>query len=135
MKIGTTMKRIRLELGLTQKEVAKKANIPYSTYSNYENNNREPSIDNLQKIALVLNSSIHELLYSANGLVNADDASFLLRLAGYYIKPCNDGMYLIEKIENNIVVQSKKVSNKTLSKFVLDVSEYIEFIVNKNVFN
>ena len=43
IKIGDKIKEIRKLRGLTQRDVAKKLNIPYSTYSNYENNNREPN--------------------------------------------------------------------------------------------
>ena len=42
--------------------MALRANIPYSTYSNYENNNREPNREQLQKIATALNVPLYELM-------------------------------------------------------------------------
>ena len=52
----------RKVLGLSRKEMSDKTGIPYSTYSNYENGNHIPSIEELQKILNVLGVSIHELL-------------------------------------------------------------------------
>ncbi len=63
IKIGDRIKDLRKKLGLTQKDMSKMLNIPYSTYSNYENNNREPSKELLEKIANVLNVSINTLIY------------------------------------------------------------------------
>ncbi|WP_099329393.1 helix-turn-helix domain-containing protein [Clostridium paraputrificum] len=62
IKIGDKIKEIRKLRGLTQRDVAKKLNIPYSTYSNYENNNREPNKEILIKIAEILNVDIFELM-------------------------------------------------------------------------
>lgn len=42
MKIAETFKSLRLEKGLTQKELAEKLNIGQSTVNNYENENRAP---------------------------------------------------------------------------------------------
>lgn len=42
--------------------MSEKTGIPYSTYSNYENGNRIPNMEQLQKILDVLGLSIDELL-------------------------------------------------------------------------
>lgn len=42
MKIAETFKNLRLEKGLTQKELAEKLKIGQSTVNNYENENRAP---------------------------------------------------------------------------------------------
>ena len=42
MKIAETFKNLRLEKGLTQKELAEKLKIGQSTVNNYENDNRAP---------------------------------------------------------------------------------------------
>lgn len=62
IKIGNRIKRLRLEKGLSQREVAKALELPYSTYSNYENNNREPSADMLYNIATALGVTTDYLL-------------------------------------------------------------------------
>ena len=49
-EIGDTLKTLRKNKGITQKEMAELLNIPYSTYSNYENNNRFPNDNILSEI-------------------------------------------------------------------------------------
>jgi len=62
IQIGNRIRKIRTEKGLTQREMAALTGIPYSTYSNYENNNREPNLEQLNKIANALNISITHLI-------------------------------------------------------------------------
>ena len=62
IKIGENIKKIRKNKGLAQKEVAKMLGIPLSTYSNYENDNREPSKETIEKIAYILDVTVSELL-------------------------------------------------------------------------
>lgn len=45
LQIGTRMKTYRKNAGYTQRQMADLLKLPYSTYSNYENNYREPSGD------------------------------------------------------------------------------------------
>ena len=62
IQIGNRIKEYRKSKGITQKELALRAEIPYSTYSNYENNNREPNREQLQKIATALDVPLYELM-------------------------------------------------------------------------
>lgn len=62
VKIGSNIRRLREEKGLTQKRMAQLLSIPYSTYSNYENNNRTPTSDTLLRISEVLGVGIWDLL-------------------------------------------------------------------------
>ncbi len=62
LQIGDRIKKHRKQMGITQKEMAQQLNIPYSTYSNYENNNRTPDIRTLQMIADKLDISILSLV-------------------------------------------------------------------------
>ena len=50
VQIGTKIKRARKNKGYSQKQMAQLCEMPYSTYSNYENNNREPGTEQLEKI-------------------------------------------------------------------------------------
>lgn len=43
--------KLRKETNITQSELAKRLGIPRTTYSNYENGNRQPDYETLQKIA------------------------------------------------------------------------------------
>lgn len=62
IQIGARLKQIRKEKGWTQKNFAEYVKIPYSTYSNYENGNRVPSKEQLEKIVAALGITIPELL-------------------------------------------------------------------------
>lgn len=60
------LKRTRMQAGLSGKELAKKAGIPYSTYMAYENKNRQPLAENLAKIAAALGVTSEYLLQDTN---------------------------------------------------------------------
>ena len=66
VQIGNRIRKFRIERGLSQKEMAKLTGIPYSTYSNYENNNREPNLAQLSKIANILGISPQNLVFEAS---------------------------------------------------------------------
>lgn len=54
IKIGSTIKELRIAKGYDQKQISGLLEINRSTYSNYENNHREPDLKTLTKIARVL---------------------------------------------------------------------------------
>ena len=66
LNIGSKMKKIRIENGIPQKEMAKLLNLSVSTYSNYENGHREPPEDIITKFCIELNISLAELLGLGN---------------------------------------------------------------------
>lgn len=131
IQIGTRIKRIRMDCGFTQKQVATLLGIPLSTYSNYENNNREPNYKTIKQIASVLNISIDYLLYGEAGIINSDTASYLLTLAGLDMKNNSDGTYTLLDIQNGKIVKKRIVSNSDLSKFVAETSNYISYLAQK----
>ena len=65
LNFGDKIRSIRLQKGLTQKEAAKKLGLTYSTYSNYENNNRTPKYSTLKQIAVGFDVSVDELIHSS----------------------------------------------------------------------
>lgn len=62
LNFGDKIRSIRLQKGLTQKEAAERLGLTYSTYSNYENNNRTPRYDILKQIATGFDVSVDELI-------------------------------------------------------------------------
>ena len=56
------LSKLREEMNLNKKEVAKALNMPYTTYLNYENNEREPNSETLIQISQFFNVSIDYLL-------------------------------------------------------------------------
>jgi len=76
LKIGDRIKKIRKGKGITQKAMAELLQIPYSTYSNYENNNRTPDKPILNKIAAILDVDVRELLGLERGTQNIPKITF-----------------------------------------------------------
>lgn len=62
IKIGSRIKQVRNQLGLTQQIVADRIGVKLSTYSNYENDNREPSAEVIEKIASCFGISPFQLI-------------------------------------------------------------------------
>lgn len=62
IQIGTTIKNFRIAKGLSQKEMAMKLGLERSTYSNYENNLREPREKIIREIADILGIEVEVLL-------------------------------------------------------------------------
>lgn len=56
------IKKIRLQLGLSQSEFAAKANIKKKTLQFWEQGRRNPSVKNLMLISQALNLKIEELI-------------------------------------------------------------------------
>lgn len=82
IQVGNKIREIRNSQGLSQREIAKRLEIPFSTYSNYENNNREPSFEMLKRIAKVLGVSIAQLVNDEVAL--AEEAALFDKLKGYF---------------------------------------------------
>lgn len=52
------LKELRLKKGLTQTELGKKVGVKQNTFTNWENGKREPSFENLIKLADLLEVSL-----------------------------------------------------------------------------
>lgn len=74
IRLGDRIKAARKKTKISAKEFSEKAGIPYSTYSNYENNNRTPSIDVLKNIASHLQVSVSALMGFPDDLSGNQDA-------------------------------------------------------------
>ena len=57
-KLGKSIKEKRIKLGLTQLQVAEKAKIQNATLSKIENGKLNPSIQQIEKLSLILNLNI-----------------------------------------------------------------------------
>lgn len=62
MTIGEQIKTFRKKLGFTQKQLAERCEVAEITIRQYESNKRQPRIEQLQKIASVLEVPIWTLL-------------------------------------------------------------------------
>lgn len=60
--VGDNIKKYRKERNLKQKDLATKLNLTVRSIQNYEGNQREPSINTLKRIALILDVNIEDLM-------------------------------------------------------------------------
>lgn len=127
IKVGNNIKQLRKKAGLTQKDMGELLNIPCSTYSNYENNNREPKKQILIQIAEIFDVKLEDLLsinsnysektrehivipYDIKNIQKTEIIQKLLGLCGYNISfnkfDENDSsfnQYLKMQIKNNSI--------------------------------
>lgn len=61
MKIDTILKKLREKTGLTQVEIAEKANITERSYQRYEAGERVPNVHTAQLIAQALHTTVEEI--------------------------------------------------------------------------
>lgn len=159
IKVGSNIKMIRKDKKMSQKDMAKILNIPCSTYSNYENNNREPSAELLKKIAEILDVNINDLLSlnakdkkSTNSDRYLSDNGSTIEIIEKLIKLCefnikfnefpnnNDGIQESLKlaIENNAIPLTYisngsgtlNLTNEEFMKLTDKVLRYVKFELN-----
>lgn len=68
MSLGKTIKKIREQKGLLQKQVAAQLHIGQTNYNKLENGGREPSVRELQKLATLFGMTIDQILSGEEGL-------------------------------------------------------------------
>ncbi|GAO27829.1 helix-turn-helix domain-containing protein [Geofilum rubicundum] len=62
MSLGKTIKKIREQKGMLQKQVAAELNIGTTNYNKLENGNREPSVKELQQLATLFDLTVDQVL-------------------------------------------------------------------------
>jgi transcriptional regulator with XRE-family HTH domain len=62
MGLGSTIKKIREQKGMLQKQVAAELGIGHTNYNKLENDNREPSVKELQLLAKLFGMTIEQVL-------------------------------------------------------------------------
>lgn len=62
MSFGEMLKKLRIEAGLTQQQLADKISLSKANVSKYESNSVEPNLETLRLISKVFNISANELL-------------------------------------------------------------------------
>lgn len=130
MNLGKRLKERRLELSLTQSEVAEKAGIKRAAYSLYESNKREPGIEILRSIAKALDTNLSALLENGQAIKEiCEDGSVdilrknndkLLRTISFKAemssKPSLEPTY--EDIESLIAQNGKRLSIEEKQKII-----------------
>lgn len=117
MSFGNRLRNLRLEMGLTQEELAKKLNVSRATVGRYETNERFPDKNILNSIADIFKVSIDYLLERTD----EKDLS--------YKKDSNN-----KHIKNNIC---KKIENEVMERLtsenIITTEEYIPEDILKNI--
>jgi len=70
MTIGEKLKKIRVNMKLTQVEISKTLDITQRTYSQYENDNTQPTFDTLKKICVNFNINPTWLFFEQGNMYN-----------------------------------------------------------------
>ncbi|MDK0696046.1 helix-turn-helix transcriptional regulator [Clostridium perfringens] len=70
MKISTILKQHRLDLNLTQEQVAEKIFVSTKSISNWENDKNFPDIESLVRLAKLYNLSLDSLLLEGSDIMN-----------------------------------------------------------------
>lgn len=118
----------KTEKGLTQKQVAEKANIPHTTYSNYENGNRQPNELQVKKIAQALNVS-SEYLYTVKELEDADN--HLKQEIEEIIERCYDELRIKTMLSGIKLQQSNNMNYEKFEIEVRNTQKSLENLMDK----
>lgn len=126
IKVGTNIKTLRKQKGLTQKNMASLLNIPSSTYSNYENNNREPGKEILFKISEILEVDIYNLL-------NIDKKSDFIIPKDIYIPDESIDINEVIAIEKLIELCGFNINFNKFEENDSTLNEYLKFEIKNNL--
>ena len=143
IQIGSRIKELRMKSGISQKEMARLLNIKTSTYSNYENNYREPNADIIERIAKILDISIQYLLYGTEKEQQSNpyqafiDFCFTL---GISIEtpvdqtPDGNNLHYIRMLDKNgnYTGAIYVISSSDFLDIVNNCSMYIKFLISKS---
>ncbi len=120
MIFSQRLKQLRLEKGLTQKEVADLVNVNRVTYTNWEKGNREPSFEKLFLLAEYLGTNTDYLLGKSDNpkrsITHDEDTNFSAR----YIK---DFLYVIYGSQRTMEEFSVSSEEELLEKIKLKMKE------------
>ena len=111
------LKKYRERLGITAKDFAAQIGTPYTTYTAYENQGREPKFDTLCKIAAALHVSIDDLLgYKVD---QVDYWANIIRPTGFILKntTANYDDLLVTFHDEEIAI-NKILFNETMRDFI-----------------
>ncbi len=115
MLLGTRIKSLRIEKGLTQDDLAEMINVTKSTISYYENSKRTPTVTNLHLLAEALNVSFDYLMGNDHYEVADSSDNYSLHMA-------NEEVEFIKEIRRY---------TKLYDKMIEDPKRFIELINKK----
>lgn len=120
MIFSERLKQLRLEKGLTQKEVADLVNVNRVTYTNWEKGNREPSFEKLFLLAEHLGTNIDYLLGKSDNPIKSTTRDEDINFSARYIK---DFLYVIYGSQRTMEEFSVSSEEELLEKIKLKMKE------------
>ena len=84
MSIAKNIRNKRLELKMTQDELANQLFVTRQTISNYESGKREPSIETLALLATIFNCEIEELIYEKRDMKKRQHICIMMLLVIFF---------------------------------------------------
>lgn len=128
------LKCLRIEKNLTQKELANLLNVSQNAIYNWENGKRQPKIEQIQKIANVLEVQINELLgWSEIETVINDELYRLDQMTMAYIKVLESEGYRIDLGNENVHINTKNEAYTVTRKDFMSMIHYCSTDINNNI--
>ena len=128
IKIGSRIKACRKDRGYSQREMADKLGLSYSTYSNYENNYREPPSEVINRICDILEIDFPDLVGVGEPSFSTMDAiTWKLQNLGYQIR----GDFTEGHIEIIFPDGILSVSSKELETLDDETDAFLRFKLNE----
>lgn len=130
-RVGTTIKSIRLEMGMTQEEFGNLFGATRSNVSKWERGSSLPNQERLKQIAKISNKSIDELLYG-KGIAKLDTHKYLLGLFNDYLEIKNEFIEneINSLLETLIDVPSYNLGIKKVGQHVKNKNDRQKFMKN-----
>ena len=125
---GTTIRRLRKQKKLTQKELSDMLGIKQTTYSDWESGKTEPKINMLIRFAELYHTTTDKLLgidfFRAEGPINSFADSNLTNLSNFSIEQMHSlkKSILIDLLING-VERTKEVKDSLIEKFKLEKND------------
>lgn len=125
---GTTIRRLRKQKKLTQKELSDMLGIKQTTYSDWESGKTEPKINVLVRFAALYHTTTDKLLgvdlFRTEGPINSFADSNLTNLSNFSIEQ----MYSLKKsilidLLINGVEKTKEIKDSLIEKFKLEKND------------
>lgn len=127
MRFADKLRKERESLGLKQKEMALKLNLPTNTYNGYETGKRTPSLDVTAHIADALGVSVDYLLgRTTKNSVNATEKN------KESFNNAQDALSFILKQPSIMAFGVPELSDEEIIDFANDILEHIQYISYKH---
>lgn len=114
---GEILKELRENSRLTQRELAAKLGLGYSTIAMYESNKREPNFETLEKIADFFNTDMNYLYGKTNirnRLTEQDNYGILhaiTKIPVYAPLCCGDGLFVDDQIIDYVAIPTESLQS------------------------